>query len=375
LRLRYSLVPKTADKLTYPFVIDARIEKAARDGAIFALNLSGGKDSTMSAHAASKILDDLGHDRNRRILIHADLGRAEWRSTPCTVKRQAAEIGLPLITVRRTAGDMVSRWEQRYEQGWDLYAQLKLARLRGPWSAASQRFCTAELKRDVLHRYLAATFAGQTIVSVLGIRHQESTGRSSTPISKIDGKLARADGTNGILWHPSIHVTTDEVFHYHREFCLTLHEAYDVYGATRLSCAFCVLASKQDITISAGVTANHDLYRLLVEIEARTGFSFQQGGWLADVAPSNLDADLLARVQAAKAYAAERRLIEAQIPKEFLKTPKGSKWPTQMPSIEAANAIAQARRLNAAWTGRNLSFVTVAQINDEFRRVISSNCR
>src|SRR3546814_15249575 len=81
---------------------------------------------------------------------------------PYTTLFRSAEIGLPLITVRRTAGDMVSRWEQRYEQGWDLYAQLKLARLRGPWSASNQRFCTAELKRDALHRYLAATYPGET---------------------------------------------------------------------------------------------------------------------------------------------------------------------------------------------------------------------
>src|SRR3546814_7970266 len=46
--------------MTYPFIIDARVEKAAREGAVFALNLSGGKDSTMSAHAASNILDQLG---------------------------------------------------------------------------------------------------------------------------------------------------------------------------------------------------------------------------------------------------------------------------------------------------------------------------
>src|SRR3546814_1449503 len=179
--------------MTYPFIIDARVEKAAREGAVFALNLSGGKDSTMSAHAASNILDQLGHDRSRRILIHADLGRAEWRSTPSTVIRQAAEIGLPLITVRRTAGDMVSRWEQRYEQGWDLYAQLKLARLRGPWSASNQRFCTAELKRDALHRYLAATYPGETIVSVLGIRHQESSGRATTRAAETTSELARAN--------------------------------------------------------------------------------------------------------------------------------------------------------------------------------------
>src|SRR3546814_20990830 len=96
----------------------------------------------MSAHAASNILDQLGHDRSRRILIHADLGRAEWRSTPSTVIRQEAEIGLPIITVRRTAGDMVPRWEQRYEPGWDVQAQLTLARLRGTRSASNPPYST-----------------------------------------------------------------------------------------------------------------------------------------------------------------------------------------------------------------------------------------
>src|SRR3546814_20695639 len=96
--------------------------------------------------------------------------------------------------------------------------------------------------------------------------------------------------------------------------------------------------SKHDIAVSAGVTANHDLYRLLVEIEARTGFSFQQDGWLADVAPTNLDADLRARIAAAKAYATERRQNEANIPPEFQRAPKGTAWPTHMPSFDRKSA-------------------------------------
>src|SRR3546814_17567536 len=104
---------------------------------------------------------------------------------------------------------MVSRWEQRYEQGWDLYAQLKLARLRGPWSASNQRFCTAELKRDALHRYLAANYPGATNVSVLGIRHQDSTGRAPTPLSDTDPPHAEPNVTNGLLSNHSIpHTTT-----------------------------------------------------------------------------------------------------------------------------------------------------------------------
>src|SRR3546814_4621822 len=121
---------------------------------------------------------------------------------------------------------MDTRCEQRYDQGGNLNAKLKLARLRGPWSASNQRFYTAELKRDALHRYLAATYPGETIVSVLGIRHQESSGLATTPISKTDTTLARANGTNGILWHPSIHLTTDQGFQYHHGHALQIGRAH-----------------------------------------------------------------------------------------------------------------------------------------------------
>lgn len=344
-----------------PFAIDDRIITAANAGAVVALNLSGGKDSTMSAHAANAILDKIGHPRERRILIHADLGRAEWRSTPATVEAQAAQIGLPLIVTRRAAGDMVARFEQRYEQGWSLYSDLKLARLRGPWSHSGGRFCTAEMKRDVLHRYLTTAYPGQTIISVLGIRHAESPGRSKTPISKVDVKLARANGTNGILWHPSIHISTEQVFAYHAQHGLILHEAYEQWGSTRLSCAFCVLASRQDIRISANVPQNLELYRYLVDIEIATGFSFQQGGWLCDVAPGQLLATQQERISRAKAYAAERKRREAGISAAFLKAAANNDDVRSVSDADAA-AIASSRQLNADWTGRPLDFLTAAAV-------------
>ncbi|QAY80472.1 phosphoadenosine phosphosulfate reductase family protein [Sphingosinicella sp. BN140058] len=359
--------------MTYQFAIDDRIEAAARSGAIFALNLSGGKDSTMAAHAANAILDRLGHDRSRRLAIHADLGRAEWKSTPSTIEAQARQIGLPLVVTRRTAGDMVAQWEQRYEDGWALYQQLKLGRLRGPWSSSAQRFCTSGQKRETLHKYLSTTYPGATIVSVLGIRHEESAKRARTPISKVDTKLHRKRaGTNGILWHPAVHITTDQVFAYHAQHALLLHEAYRRYNASRLSCAYCVIASLRDLKIAASVPANQDLFHLLVDMEITTGFSFRQGGWLADVAPNLLSRDQELRLAAAKTYAAERREIEAHISGNFLETSSGLPWPLRMPSHDDAAAIAEARRLNSCWTGRGLQFLTTAAVNDEFARVISA---
>lgn len=87
------------------------------------------------------LLDRAGHPREKRVAIHADLGRAEWRSTPAIVEAVCRHLGLPLIVVRRRAGDMVDRWEQRFRDGCRRYADLLTYNLIGPWSSASLRFC------------------------------------------------------------------------------------------------------------------------------------------------------------------------------------------------------------------------------------------
>ena len=56
-------------------------------------NLSGGKDSGAAAIAVNQHLDAIGHPRERRFAIHADLGRAEWRETQDAMSRH---LELPL---------------------------------------------------------------------------------------------------------------------------------------------------------------------------------------------------------------------------------------------------------------------------------------
>ena len=91
-----------------PAILDA-VER----GAWIVFNLSGGKDSSAAMFAVNLILDALGHPRERRIAIHADLGRAEWDETPATVEDLAAHAGVPLTIVRRNAGDLFDRWATR----------------------------------------------------------------------------------------------------------------------------------------------------------------------------------------------------------------------------------------------------------------------
>jgi 3'-phosphoadenosine 5'-phosphosulfate sulfotransferase (PAPS reductase)/FAD synthetase len=351
-------------------LIDDAVRQAIEEGAMVVLNLSGGKDSLLATALVMAMLDRMGHPRSERIAIHADLGRAEWRSTAATVRRQAEEIGLRLVTVKRAAGDMVDRWNQRYRQGIDLYTDMSRVILRGPWSSSKQRFCTPELKTQVIHEYLAATYPGRRIVSVLGIRRAESTRRSTTPVSKRDAKIERASGITGIVWNPIADMGTAAVYETIAELGLTMHEAYVRYGSTRLSCAFCVLGSKADIAASASAPDNADLYRTLVAMEASTGFSFQQNSWLGDIAPGLLDEETLHALGSAKRYAAERREIDVAIGKDFLKGTKEDPWPRRLPTQDEAAAIANSRRLNSSWTGIEFPYQTAAAVTERIGRML-----
>lgn len=226
--------------------IDGLILDAIACNAWFVFSLSGGKDSTAATCFAMELLDRLGHPRARRIAVHADLGRAEWRSTPATVSAIADRLELPLTVLRRSAGDMVARWEQRFANALRRYEHLETYHLIGPWSQANKRFCTSELKAQVIGPALARRFRGETIVSVIGLRRAESHGRRGTPVSRLDMRFARdgnVAGTRMISWYPGVDWSADDVFAAHARHNLPLHEAYCRYGATRLSCAFCVLAS------------------------------------------------------------------------------------------------------------------------------------
>lgn len=326
-----------------PVALDPAILAVVAQNAWFAFSLSGGKDSTLAAWAATSMLDRLGHPRERRIAIHADLGRAEWRSTPAMVETVAAMLGVPLIVVRRGAGDMVARWEQRFANGKARYEALETYHLIGPWSSSSLRFCTSELKAQVIGPELARRLRGETIVSVIGLRREESVARRFTPISRVDHRFARPDnraGTRMLNWHPLVDWTTDEVFGAHRAHRLPLHESYRTYGASRLSCAFCVLASGADLAASTTAPDNAGLYRHLAAMEADSTFSFQPARWLADVAPQLLSPVLQRGIERAKGDAAMRRGIEARMPTD-LRFIKG--WPPRVPTSDEAGRIAAAR--------------------------------
>lgn len=349
--------------------IDLRARELIAQGAPVAFSLSGGKDSISIADATMAELDRLGHPRDRRIAIHADLGRIDWPSTPATVKAGAERLGLPLIIVRRGAGDLVARWERRWELGVERYIALGSYHLTGPWSSAANRFCTSELKTKVILPELLRRFPGGPILSVVGIRREESVKRRLTPVSKVESKeFRRANGAGIVTWCPGVDLTEAQVWSHIDLHRLPVGESYGL-GGERFGCAFCVLASLNDLTVAARAPGNRGLLFHLVDMEARSTFSFQPNVWLGDVGADYLPASLASDLRRGQQLAGERRAIEAAMP-AGLKYVKG--WPVRVPTHGEAVAILAARTRILAMHGLDSPYTTPGLIVDRFAQLMAA---
>jgi 3'-phosphoadenosine 5'-phosphosulfate sulfotransferase (PAPS reductase)/FAD synthetase len=333
------------------------IEALLDTDAVVAIGVSGGKDSVACALAVARHLDLIGHT-GPRVLVHADLGRVEWKDSAPACERLAAHLGWELLTVRRKAGDMLARWQKRWENNLTRYRELSCVRLILPWSTPSMRFCTSELKTAVITSALKKRYPQHDIVNVTGVRRQESSARSKMPVAAPLSALTRRNH-RGVTWNAIIEWPVEDVFAEIAGAGLALHEAYTRYGASRVSCAFCIMSSLDDLRAAAGCADNHDLYREMVAIEAASTFAFQGQRWLADVAPDLLSPSLKAAVERAKLAAAERQAIEAEIPAHLLYT---AGWPTARPTLEEAALIASVRSRVATLIGIHVDHTTASSV-------------
>lgn len=330
-------------------------------GAPIAVGVSGGKDSQAAALAVARHLDQIGH-AGPRLLVHSDLGRVEWKASWPVCQALAAHLGWELLTVRRQAGDLMDRWLTRWTNNVARYTALECVKLILPWSTPSMRFCTSELKTAVISAALRKRWPDGPIVSAVGIRAEESAARAAAPVSAPQPKLERK-GAIGLSWHPILRWRLPQVLRYIDEAGLDLHPAYTVHGASRVSCAFCIMSAAADLAAAAGAEENAALYREMVGLELASTFAFQGTRWLADVAPALLtDADR-ARIPEAKRRAQLRADAEARIPSELLYV-KG--WPTFVPSLEQADLIAGVRRAVAGLLGLAVKFTDAESVRARY---------
>lgn len=283
-----------AQTVTATLALPDEIREALREGGALAVNLSGGKDSQAMATALMRLREAEGWT-GPVIAIHADLGRIEWTQTPAHVRRTADEMGVELVIVRRRDGvgewDMVDRWKQRGET-------LRAAGKRGrPWSDAGNRFCTAEMKRDPIDRYLRRY---GLVVSAQGLRADESHARAKRPVAEPRARITTGD-REAWTWNPILRWSWADVLGELGSSVAELEErraawrrgehgpamagwrAHPVYvmGNQRLSCAFCVLACQGDLRNAAD--HNPELLDELIAIEQDYGFTFQPRRSLASL--------------------------------------------------------------------------------------------
>jgi 3'-phosphoadenosine 5'-phosphosulfate sulfotransferase (PAPS reductase)/FAD synthetase len=332
-----------------------------------AIGVSGGKDSCAAALATIAHLDAIGHG-GPQILVHSDLGRVEWKDSLPTCERLAARLGRELVVLRRRAGDMMDRWSVRWRNNVARYARLACVKLILPWSTASMRFCTSELKTAVICGHLVKRFPGQTILSVSGIRRDESTKRKRAPVAKRQKKLTRKKhATAGLDWNAIVTWQRADVLAYLENQRFPLHEAYTVFGSSRVSCAYCIMASRADLVASTTCRDNREIYREMVDLEVRSSFAFQDDQWLGDVAPGLLDADLRSGLAHAKEVARVRREAEARIPKHLLYT---RNWPTCIPTFAEAELLAEVRTIVSSAVGIRAAYLEPDSIVARYRELM-----
>ena len=229
------------------------------------VNTSGGKDSAaMTAHLVA-LADFMRIPREKLVLVHADLGRAEWKGTTEIVRSHAEHYGLRLEIVSRTKNDLLDH-----------------ARARGKWPGSTTRYCTSEHKRGPIATVmtkLANEFHGNTrgktrrpfrILNCLGIRSAESPARSKKPPFENDKR-----NTNGRrhvdTWFPIFTWSLDDVWSKIRNDHLEIHRAYKL-GMPRLSCAFCVFAGFNALMLAG--KHNPELLDEYVKVESEIGHNF-----------------------------------------------------------------------------------------------------
>lgn len=237
------------------------IEQLVSDGALFAVNHSGGKDSQAMLIRLLTMVP-----AHQMVVVHASLGEAEWHGALEHAEHQAIDAGLPFVVARarKSFMDMVNH---RY------------AVRPGPnsscWPSAANRQCTSDLKRDPIQREIRA-FAKASgfnkVVTCLGIRAEESPGRAKRATFSVN-RRGTVRGRDWYEWLPIHAMDTAEVWKTIGDAGQQPHPAY-LAGNQRLSCVFCIMGSPRDI--ANGARHRPELLEKYLEVERRTGYTMHQ---------------------------------------------------------------------------------------------------
>lgn len=245
---------------------------------LIVLNTSAGKDSqamfdvVVWEAAAAGVLD-------RVVAVHADLGRVEWPGTAELAEEHAVKYGVRFIKKARPQGDLLTHIEQR-----------------GMFPSSTTRYCTSDHKRGqvrtVITQLVKELNLGRParVLNCMGFRRQESPARAKKVAYRYDEPASGKGTVRQVFeWLPILEWSVEDVWARIAEAGTRPHPAYAA-GMPRLSCCFCVLASKSALVRAAQLMP--ELAQEYVRVEIKIGHRFQQNlsmGEIVELAAQSTD--------------------------------------------------------------------------------------
>jgi 3'-phosphoadenosine 5'-phosphosulfate sulfotransferase (PAPS reductase)/FAD synthetase len=225
-------------------------------GAVFYISHSGGKDSQCQTIELKKLVP-----ADQLVIINSHLPEVEW--SDIDIQIEMTTMGLQKI------------WVQAGKTFFEMVDNRKM------WPAPKYRQCTSDLKRDPINKAIRADLKskGKSLAVVcMGIRAEESPARAKAKTFKINKRLSTA-GREVYDLLPIHGYKVEEVFQTIEDAGEEPHWVYSK-GMTRLSCCFCIMASKKDLQTAAGLSPK--LYKKYVEKEREINHTMRAGKTLEE---------------------------------------------------------------------------------------------
>lgn len=269
---------------------------------VILINSSAGKDSQAMLTHLVELADAQGVPRSRFVVVHADLGRAEWKGTRDLAEQQAKAYGLRFETVARDEDlpDQIATRRRTLDEeaavlkaeadaleaaGFTGFASLAIAeadkKANTPaWPSSTARYCTSDQKTSQVAKLMTRLAADHRadnpdagpirILNTLGLRAAESPARAKK------NPFGPDPATNGRRivhrWLPIFTWSDRQVWDTINRSGIPHHPAYDA-GLPRASCVFCVLAGRRELVVSA--LLNPGLALEYLALEREVGHTFK----------------------------------------------------------------------------------------------------
>ena len=344
--IQHSLFNTSSKQESIPSFIKTVLE----DGAALSVSVSGGKDSDAMLRFLSAQYRE-NKWRGDLFGLFCDLGRIEWLGVSEHLHRLCTELNVSLVKCY-PARPMIDEWQRRHE------TLLTKQQNKPFWSSASARYCTKHEKVQPSDKFLRQY---KFVVCAIGLRAEESSARAKKPRYQVRNDIASVwyktpascksatekeawaeqayrhwldsgqKGRFALTWYPIHHWSLEDVWQENGTSCddiacrIRLYQSGDieqaiagfpchwayVSGNTRLSCSLCVLGSRHDIL--NGALHNPWTWAELALMEVTSGWSFQQGHWLAALSADVLEVSL-AQQMTIKEVLRSIQLIESPEP-------------------------------------------------------------